>query len=84
MARHHALLGSIPPRISVRPDAVVRTDKVETSTIYRWRKHGLIQWHPRHEGYVLSRKGAEALGYRPRFPRFIERLIDLINRPMPL
>lgn len=79
-SKYPKLRSSIPAGYSLRPGAPVTTPRLHKSTLNDWRRRGFVTQN-KHKEYTLTEKGARALGYKPRFPGFIESIINVFNRP---
>ena len=66
---------------AIRPGTPVLTDFVSKSTLSNWKQQGLVQRDVDGD-HMLTAQGARVLGYSPRFPGFVERMLNWINRPL--
>lgn len=78
--KYPKLRSSIPAGYASRPGAPVTTARLNKSTLNDWRRRQFVTQNKRRE-YVLTETGARVLGYKRRFPTFIESIINVFNRP---
>jgi len=84
MSQFKRLRETIVDGYSIRPGVPLVTFNTPSSTRSRWRRNGLICKSHRGNYYELTRRGAEALGWKSRLPGPIARILDRLNRPLEI